>query len=293
MMAEKPVKFVIFLSLILSLVAFWDHQFTSYLKEFVVLIHEICHATAALFSGGVVKGIALHGNEGGETIAVPASFRGSFILVVSAGYIGSSLVGAFLLRLGFQGHHARQTMILFGLFLISVSVLYSKLGDLAYFTGIFWGVGILVVGMLGETASILSLVFLGTSISLYSLYDLSDFADRITETDAGILAFWMAGLGPEDLQNQEIPTVVHILGYLIATLWSLLSIGIIFMSLRTSLSHDEVHQATDPMEQFERFPGELSPEAKLWLEKRGVDPESGIVLPPNFFLDPPSKDNQG
>ncbi|MDF3818470.1 M50 family metallopeptidase [Leptospira sp. 96542] len=290
-MTDKPVKFVIFLSLILSLVAFWDHRVTSYLKEFVVLIHEICHATAALFTGGIVKGIALHGNEGGETIAIPASFRGSFILVVSAGYIGCSLVGGFLLKLGFGGRHARQTLILFGLFLISVSVLYSKLGELAYFTGIFWGVGILVVGMLGETISVLSLVFLGTSISLYSLYDLSDFAERMTETDAGILAVWMAGLSPEDLNQEEMPDAVVVLGYMIATLWSLLSIGIITYFLKSSLSHEPTEPQGIPEEpKFERFPGEISPEAKLWMEKRGIDPESGVVLPPEFLFGPPPKD---
>lgn len=290
MNADKPIKFVVFFSLILSLVAFWDHQFTSYLKDFVVLIHEICHATAALFSGGMVKGIALHGNEGGETIAIPASFRGSFILVVSAGYIGSSLVGGLLLKLGFNSRHARQTLILFGLFLISISVLYSKLGDLAYFTGIIWGVAILVIGMLGETISILTLVFLGTSISLYSLYDLSDFADRMAETDAGILAFWMAGLGPEDLNTGEIPNVVLVLGYMIATLWSLLSIGIISFFLKSSLAHPETMPQENPLDRFERFPGELSPEAKLWMEKRGIDPESGVVLPPEFLLDPAQND---
>jgi hypothetical protein len=293
-MSDKPLKFAIFLSLILSLVAFWDHQITAYLKEFVVLIHEICHASAALFTGGMVKGIALHGNEGGETIAIPASFRGSFILVVSAGYVGSSLVGGLLLRSGFSGHNARQTLILFGLLLISVSVLYSKLGELAYFTGIFWGVGILVIGMLGESISILTLVFLGTSISLYSIYDLSDFADKLPETDAGILAFWMSGLTPEDLSSEEVPVAVLFLGYLIATLWSLLSIGIIYFFLKSSLHEhamNEPENSVDPLDKFERFPGDLSPEAKLWLEKRGVDPESGVVLPPNLLLDFPQKEN--
>ncbi len=292
-MSDKPLKFAIFLSLILSLVAFWDHQITSYLKEFVVLIHEICHASAALFTGGMVKGIALHGNEGGETIAIPASFRGSFILVVSAGYIGSSLVGGLLLKSGFSGHNARQTLILFGLLLISVSVLYSKLGELAYFTGIFWGVGILVIGMLGESISILTLVFLGTSISLYSIYDLSDFAEKLPETDAGILAFWMSGLSPEDLNSDEVPVAVLFLGYLIATLWSLLSIGIVYYFLKGSLHEhatDTQPVAHNVLDSMERFPGELSPEAKVWLEKRGVDPESGVVLPPNLFLDLPPKD---
>ncbi|WP_411824455.1 M50 family metallopeptidase [Leptospira sp. 'Mane'] len=294
-MSDKPVKFAIFLSLILSLVAFWDHHLTSYLKEFVVLIHEICHASAALFTGGMVKGITLHGNEGGETIATPASFRGSFILVVSAGYIGSSLVGGLLLKLGFSGRNARQTLILFGLLLISVSLLYSKLGELAYFTGIFWGVGILVIGMLGESVSILTLVFLGTSISLYSIYDLSDFASKLHETDAGILAFWMSGLTPEDLNNEEIPTAVLFLGYLIATLWSLLSIGIIYFFLKGSLGEyhpEEAHAEPNPLDRFEKFPGELSPEAKLWLEKRGIDPESGVVVPPEFLADFPPNDQR-
>ncbi len=293
-MSDKPLKFAIFLSLILSLVAFWDHQITSYLKDFVVLIHEICHASAALFTGGMVKGIALHGNEGGETIAIPASFRGSFILVVSAGYIGSSLVGGLLLKSGFSGQNARQTLILFGLLLITVSVLYSKLGELAYFTGIFWGLGILVTGMLGESISILALVFLGTSISLYSIYDLSDFADKLPETDAGILAYWMSGLSPEDLNAEETPVAVLFLGYLIASLWSLLSIGIIYYFLKGSLHehrHEEDHTTANALDSFERFPGDLSPEAKLWLEKRGVDPESGVVIPPNLLFDLPPKDN--
>lgn len=279
MIADKPVKFVLFLSFVLSLVAFWDHQLTSYLKDFVVLIHEICHATAALFSGGVVQGIALHGNEAGETIAIPANFRGSFILVVSAGYIGCSIVGGILLRFGFQGIHPRQTLILFGLFLISISVLYSKLGDLAYLTGIFWGVGILVLGVLGETTAILTLVFLGTSISLYSLYDLSDFAERLTETDAGILAIWLTGLPSEGISNESVPTAVLILAYLIATFWSLLSIGFIYASLKSSLGSEPIGPTPDPMPGLERFPGDLSPEAKLWMEKRGIDPESGIVFP--------------
>ncbi|TGN17153.1 M50 family metallopeptidase [Leptospira idonii] len=285
-MSDKPVKFAIFLSLILSLVAFWDHHVTSYLKEFVVLIHEICHASAALFTGGMVKGIALHGNEGGETIATPASFRGSFILVVSAGYIGSSLVGGLLLKLGFAGKNARQTLILFGLLLISVSVIYSKLGELAYFTGIFWGVGVLVIGMLGESISILTLVFLGTSISLYSIYDLSDFADKLPETDAGILAFWMSGLTPEDLSHEEVPIAVLFLGYLIATLWSLLSIGIIYFFLKGSLKDSVPADSFEEnlgLDRFEKFPDQLSPEAKMWLEKRGVDPESGVVIPPDLL----------
>lgn len=292
-MSDKPLKFAIFLSLVLSLIAFWDHHITSYLKEFVVLIHEICHASAALLTGGMVKGITLHGNEGGETLAIPASFRGSFILVVSAGYIGSSLVGGLLLKLGFAGRNARQTLILFGMLLISVSVLYSKLGELAYFTGIFWGVGILVIGMLGESISILVLVFLGTSISLYSIYDLSDFANRLPETDAGILAFWMSGLSPDDLNSEEVPIAVLYLGYLIATLWSLLSVGIIYFFLRSSLhehqSGEEV-SLDDTSDRFEKFPGDLSPEAKVWLEKRGVDPESGLVIPANLLFEMPPKD---
>ncbi len=267
-MSLRALNFVFFFSFLLSLIAFWDHQITNYLKEFVVLIHEICHATAALFTGGVVKGISLHGNEGGETIATPSSFRGSFILVVSAGYIGSSLVGGLLLRFGFQRRHTKQTMILFGLLLISISVLYSQLGDLAYFTGILWGVGILLLGMIGERISTISLVFLGTSISLYSLYDLSDFAERITETDAGILAFWMAGLTPEDLESSNPPFYVIFLGYLIASLWSILSISIILFFLKASLFHPE--ELDLPLEE----------DLDIREEEFPFDPELDEPLPP-------------
>jgi len=101
-------------------------------------------------------------------------------------------------------------------------------------------------------------------------------------------------LTPEDLTSEEVPVAVLFLGYLIATLWSLLSIGIIYYFLKGSLQTHQGSQDQDhanPLDQFEKFPGELSPEAKLWLERRGVDPESGVVLPPNLLLDIPPKDH--
>lgn len=234
----------------MSLVAFWDHHWMGYLKDLVVLVHEICHATVALFTGGQVKGIALHGDEGGETIAIPSNFRASFMLVVSAGYIGSSIVGGFLLKMGFQRIHPRQTIVLFGILLITVSILFSQIGDLAYSTGIFWGVFLVILGFLGEIPSVISLVFLGTSISLYSIYDLSDFADRVTETDAGILAVWMCGLSPEDLEEGTLPGYVVFLGYLIATLWSTLSLSVLYYFLRSSFLSQENAENSDTEESY-------------------------------------------
>ena len=50
-----------------------------YLKAVIVLFHEICHASAALLTGGVVERIFIHGNETGETV-ISGKMQASFYL---------------------------------------------------------------------------------------------------------------------------------------------------------------------------------------------------------------------
>ncbi|EMO74048.1 peptidase M50B-like domain protein [Leptospira kirschneri str. 200801925] len=77
-MGNRFLRLTIFISIALTLFSFWDHHLVGYLKDFIVFIHEIGHAIAALLTGGSVHTIELHGNESGETIA--SSGSGFFIL---------------------------------------------------------------------------------------------------------------------------------------------------------------------------------------------------------------------
>ncbi|MCC5816004.1 MAG: M50 family metallopeptidase [Leptospira sp.] len=286
-MSGRALQFTIFLSILLSLISFWDHPILSYTKEFVVLVHEICHAVAALITGGDVKNIVIHGNESGETIAIPPNVKGAFLFIVSAGYLGTAFIGGILLYKGFQGENTKTTLILFGIVVFFITMKYSKAGDLTYNIGIAWSVGILVSAFLGKRIASLILVFLGTSISLYSIYDLSDFSNQVQQTDAGILAYHLTGYNPNS--GDSIPPSVMILGHLIAITWSLISIGTIYNFLIRSIHHahggQEVHTypTEGQMREFggfgdfanpetqQMFPGELTPEVIDWFLSKGLD----------------------
>lgn len=72
---------------------------------FVTLIHEVCHALAAVLSGGTVVDLRVSRDLSGLTITqgglVPA--------IASAGYVGASIIGALVIAL--PGRLARATFV--------------------------------------------------------------------------------------------------------------------------------------------------------------------------------------
>lgn len=310
-MSSRALQFTIFLSIILSLISFWDHPLLSYTKEFVVLVHEICHAVAVLITGGDVKTITIHGNESGETLAIPPNIRGAFLFIVSAGYLGTAFIGGVLLYKGFRGENTKTTLILFAITVFFITLKYSEAGELTYSVGIAWSIAIFLVSFLGKKLSSVFLVFLGTSLSLYSIYDLSDFTENVLQTDAGILAYYLTGFNPR--ADGKIPSSVNILGHLIAITWSLMSIGTIYKFLVHSISpaHTEGNPQDfyDPQNAYpgamplpndwndpdgigemggfpdasgnlpQMFPGELTPEVIDWFLSKGLDLNGDPILP--------------
>ncbi|PJE03751.1 MAG: peptidase M50 [Leptospira sp.] len=277
-MSTRTFYFTIFLSIAFSFISFWDHPFMNYTKEFVVLVHEICHAIAALLTGGEVRNITIHGNQSGQTVAIPSSIRGSFLFVVSAGYLGTALIGAVLLYRGLIGNKTKSTLIIFGIIVFFITLKYANVGEFTYTVGIAWSIAILFISFLGKQISSIFLVFLGTTFSLYSIYDLSDFTDSIHQTDAGILAYWLTGYNSS--QDLSPPASVLILGYLIAITWSMMGIGIIYTYVKRGIFHsEEEHYASEsangtnilPGDFQEMFPGELTPEVVDWFLSKGLD----------------------
>ncbi|MDV6234056.1 M50 family metallopeptidase [Leptospira ellisii] len=286
-MENRFLRLTIFISIAITLFSFWDHHLVSYLKDFIVFVHELGHAIAALLTGGSVHTIELHGNESGETIAIPNSGSGSFIFVVSAGYLGSCLIGGFLLNRGFSGKMIRPTLISFGAILLLMTVSYSKPGNLAQYTGILWGLGFVLLGFLNLRINPFVLVFVGTSITLYGLYDLLDFTGNIVHTDAGIMATWITGANA----SKNVPKSVIVLGYLIALLWSFFSLSIIFISVKKIFQpapQEEFSPEENPFLDQENgnfeapFPGDVTPEVMEWFFSKGLD-LNGKPLPTEFL----------
>jgi len=237
-----------------------------YLKDLVVLFHEICHALATILTGGVVEKVAIHNNESGETIAIPSKMKGAFVFIVSSGYIGSSFLGGLVLHRGFSGKYEKQTLTTLGILLLITTFKFSSSGNLAYTTGIVWGALFLIVGILNQSASAMTLVFIGTLVSLYSVYDLLDFTGNIHHTDAGILAYWFLNIS--SLKGRP-PGSVMVLSHAIAALWSFVSLTILYFTLKKTFKVESAEE--QPELPIEQFPGEVTPEVAEWFISRGLD----------------------
>lgn len=76
-------------------------------KLLVTFLHEGAHAVAALATGGQVASIAINPNTSGVTYTL----GGWGLLTSTAGYLGTALLGALLLRLGALGGWARPVLL--------------------------------------------------------------------------------------------------------------------------------------------------------------------------------------
>ena len=180
-------------------------------------------------TGGDVYQIHINKNESGETVALPNySNEWSFVIIVSSGYLGSSLIGSFLLYRGFSNRLTRETLILFSIVIITLTLKYSQKSSFTATTGLSWGFLLLFFGIFKFSFNRLLLIFLGIAVCIYSLYDLLDFTKGIIYTDAGILSRWL-------LKDSNLKSI-QILGYLIAFLWSFFSLALIMYSIKMSLN---------------------------------------------------------
>ncbi len=235
-----------------------------HLKGLIVLFHEICHATAALVTGGIVERIFIHGNETGETV-ISGRMEISFIFVVSAGYIGSSLLGGVLLNRGFDKKHAKHFLGFVGIFLIAFTHFYSANHDFTYNTGIRFGIIFIILSLMSKEISSLTLIFLGTGVSLYSVYDLVDFTNHIQHTDAGILANWILGK-----REKLIGLNLKQLGILIAIIWSSISLFILGLLVKKTFTEpDRFLKMSKLKRQF--VEGKVQPDVAQWFLSRGLD----------------------
>lgn len=126
-----------------------------------VLIHEVCHALAAVLTFGKVHSISLHSNNEGVAVTSSSNFI-SRIIVSYAGYTGSSLAAVGLYYLLFNG---RYDWVIFGF--IGVT-LFSALFWVRNFYGFLWSMTF-VAGMGYLVWEQYTTVLLHTSIFLSSI----------------------------------------------------------------------------------------------------------------------------
>ncbi|NKB66895.1 MAG: hypothetical protein GKR89_07540 [Candidatus Latescibacteria bacterium] len=200
-----------------AVLVLWDTWLVKPFRLFVVMVHEICHAGAALISGGQVVEMRTNWDESGHTLT-----RGGFFpLISSAGYVGSAALGALLIYTANWPQAQRATLLAIGVACVGMTVWYTPVGGLDFYLGALGGVLIMGLALRSQRAAALGSGFLGVVLCLYSLYDFrTDLWLYPERTDAGILAqYWCGGCRMW-------------LAYPIAFIWVLLSLSFMYRAMR-------------------------------------------------------------
>jgi hypothetical protein len=170
----------------------WDTAFIYPVKVFVVLLHEISHAAAAIVTGGGVERIVLDSNQGGA-----AYTRGGIpFITMSAGYLGSLLWGVLFVMLGFSRWLRPRWIIgAIGLFvmLVTISVVRNPFG--LFFGFAFGGLLVASAKYLSQRTNRILLLGLGLTSALYAILDIkSDILARPHLRSDAAMLYEMTGI---------------------------------------------------------------------------------------------------
>ena len=202
------------LALTALIFALWSTPVVLPLKLLVVLFHELSHATMALLTGGRVESLSVNFRQGGEVW----TRGGSRVLILSAGYLGSLLIGTALFLAALRSRTDRIVLGALGAVLVVTLVLYVR--DVAAIL-IVGGTGAALLAaarILPARACDLALRVIGLTSMIYVPYDIFDDTLRRSaeRSDARMLAEEVGG-----------PTILW------GTLWLVAALAVIWLALRT------------------------------------------------------------
>ncbi len=197
--------------------ALWTTPVILPLKILVVFLHEASHALAALLTGGSVDEMSLSLLEGGHVI----SRGGNLFWIISAGYLGSLLLGAGLFVIALQTRLDKGLVGLLGALMVGLALIYMReMFPLLFCLGV-GGVLLAVAWFLDQRINDLVLRIIGLTSMMYVPYDI--FSDTLLRShlrsDARIMAELIGG-----------PTMFW------GVIWLALSIAIIGVVLRYCLT---------------------------------------------------------
>jgi hypothetical protein len=165
----------------------WDTVLVYPLKIFVVLLHEVSHAGAAVATGGSIQRITLDPMQGGACYCP----GGNALLTLSAGYLGSLLWGGLMITAA-RSNRVRAGVVnsLIGGLVIALTLLYVRNGFGFAFGLVFGAAMIAASRKVKASLNRTLLLTLGLTSALYAVLDIkSDVIDRPhLRSDAHMLA---------------------------------------------------------------------------------------------------------
>ncbi|KLT45955.1 hypothetical protein CC85DRAFT_325221 [Cutaneotrichosporon oleaginosum] len=155
-------------------------------KLLTVGMHELSHALAGVLTCARIESIQLEPNEGGCT-----RMRGGVqFIVLPAGYLGSSFIGAALIACGFDINASKVACLVMAAFFV-ITLYWARRSWVAYATFMFTAVLIVVAWLVHHSVALRFFVlFLGVMSCLYCIWDIIDdtLKRKIASSDASQFA---------------------------------------------------------------------------------------------------------
>ncbi|KAJ6621355.1 peptidase M50B-like-domain-containing protein [Mycena sp. CBHHK59/15] len=115
---DQIVVLYVIIAMAVIIFGFWNvpvvRALINPLKLFTIGWHELCHISAAIFSGGRILKVTIDPHVGGATIVE----GGRPLFILSSGYIGSTLLGALFTLAGWDTLVAKVMSFVLGIGLI-------------------------------------------------------------------------------------------------------------------------------------------------------------------------------
>ncbi len=226
------VKAVLILAaLFVAVWVLWDTPIVYPVKIFVVCLHELGHALAALLTGGQVVSIQIFPEEGGLTTT-----RGGWpFIILSAGYVGSMVFGGALLYLSSYRSWARRLMLALGGLIVLSTLLFFR-NFFAVLYGLLAGAAMFFSAYrFPVNVNFYVIRFVAIASCLYALLDIRSDLFATAATGPGIVNDAVALS-----QLTGIPAIIW------AVLWLVVSLAVLAFFLKSSLRRDNQEEPRTP-----------------------------------------------
>jgi len=195
--SDQVVVLYVIIAMAVVIFGFWNvpgvRNVINPLKLFTIGLHELCHIVAAIFSGGRILKITIDPHVGGATIVE----GGHPAFILSAGYIGSTLMGGLFVLAGWDTLVAKVMSFVLGIGLIMPLALVRD--KLTILLTLFYE-GILIGFWFVDHAEALRwyCLFIGVMNILFVIWDVTDdrFFHKTNDSDVTQFSILYPRIGP-------------------------------------------------------------------------------------------------
>lgn len=237
--ARPQAKLLIIATLLT--VAIWFIPYAEYLvypiRLFVTFIHESSHALVAVLTGGAVQSLTISSDGSGVVYSAPSGFFGQ-IMTSSAGYLGTTIFGVFMLWLIRKNVAPHKVVFGCGVFIGLMTLVFGVFSPIFHFLSLnvpFSSVAFTVVAGLVLAALLLAISkFASERASRFIVGFLAVQCLMNALSDLKVLFFINAPLIGSDIQTDAgnmaaatgIPSIVWVV------VWIAISVGFIALGIR-------------------------------------------------------------